>query len=336
MLPSYGSFFPPYKKTFVVILSVAAALPLTSTFAAEQEVWTFSGSLELGAEYSSNVNISELEAATGSADTAGVLEAGLNLGWQPSKRWRGESGYSYSTKRYQEANAFNLDIHLAFADISYEADFATLGINYYHAHALLAGDAFMTLGQASVYAGKLLGDHWYLRAALNLTDKDFTTLEERNAENKALSVDNFWFFNEGRSNLMLGINLEDESAQNSAFDYTAYSLRARYSHRWTAFGKSARFHLGLRHQIRNYRASTTEPLTNQPVNPVNRPVELPTPELLNEPRQDRRLVADARLQLGLSESLALIGRVELGNYQSNLDSADYRDDRASVALKWSF
>lgn len=335
MLPSSGLLNTPYKKLLLPLLLLAGGLPLTSTHSAEREIWTFSGSLELGAEYSSNVNISELEAATGSGDNAGVLDAGLNLTWQPTERWRGESGYSYSTKRYQEADAFNLDIHLAYGDISYEADFATLGMNYYHAHALLAGEGFMTLGQFSAYAGKLFGDHWYLRGALNLTDKDFVTLEERDADNQGLSLDNFWFFNEGRSNLMLGFNLEDESAQNAAFDYAAYSLRARYSHRWTAFGQGARLHLGLRHQTRNYRSAPapTDPVTNRP---VNRPVELPTPELIEEARQDRRLVADARLELGLSESLALIGRVELGNYQSNLASADYRDNRASVALRWSF
>lgn len=333
MFPSSKISFTPRKIQLTAV--IALALPWAPIQAAEPERWALSGSVELGAEYSSNVNISEVEAATGSADTAGVFDAGLNLTWQPNERWRGEAGYSYNTKRYQEADAFNMDIHLAFGDISYEFDFATLGMNYYHAQANLAGSSFMTLGQFSTYTGKLFGDHWYLRGAVNLTDKSFDQLEGRDASNKGLALDNFWFFNQGRSNFLLGLNLEQESAQDPNFDYSAYTLRVRYSHRWTAFGRSARFHLGLRHQNRDYRQVTPEPANSNPVNGI-RELPIPDPGSLDERRQDRRLQVDTRLQIALSESLALIGRVELGNYQSNLESADYRDNRASVAIKWSF
>src|SRR5690606_3552259 len=100
-----------------------------------------------------------------------------------------EGGYSFSKRNYRDVGAFDLDMHLLYGDISYEFDQLTVGSSYYHADADLGSESFLQLGQFSVYAGKLFAGQWYLRGALNFTDKDFDQFTDRDADNEGLSLD---------------------------------------------------------------------------------------------------------------------------------------------------
>lgn len=297
------------------LLLFAAGIASGATLAQSNEEFTVSGSLEAGAEYNSNVSVSELESATGESDSAGKLDVGVDANWQASDRVSVDTGYSYSGQRYQDFDAFDLDLHLLYGDISYELDAFSLGSNYYYADANLGGDDFLTLKQYSVYAGKLFAEQWFLRGALNFADKSFNDFTQRDADTEGLSLDAFWFFNQGRSNIVFGYAFDEEDTRDRAFSYDADTVRVRYTHRFTLAGNNTEVRLGTRLQDRSYQAVTPG---------------------LGARRDDRQHISDARLQMSLSENLAAAVQLERGDYQSNLNSADYTENRASVTLRLTF
>jgi len=294
---------------------LASACWINAALAQDADGFSVSGSVSGGVEYNSNVSITELESATGESDTAAIAEAALDLNWRPADRLSLDAGYSYSGSRYSDFDAFDLDLHLLYADVSYEFDSFSLGTNYYFADANLGGDDFLTLKQYSLYAGKLFTDQLYLRGALNFSDKSFDNFPQRNAKSDGLSMDLFWFFNQGRSTLVFGYAHEDEDARERAFSYAANTLRLRYSNRFTVDGKNAEFQLGMRAQDRDYRGISPE---------------------IGVRRGDRQYVGDARVEVSLNSYLAISAKLERADFRSNLASADYAENRASVSLKLAF
>lgn len=307
--------FPCPRRCSTGLLLIASGIASGLAIAQTRDEFTVSGSLEAGAEYNSNVSVSELESATGESDTAGTLDAAVDANWQATDRLSVDTGYSFSGERYQDFDAFDLDLHLLYGDVSYELDAFSVGSNYYYADANLGGDDFLTLKQYSFYAGKLFADQWFLRGALNFADKSFDDFAQRDADSEGLSLDAFWFFNEGRSNLVLGYAFDEEQARDTAFSYDADTLRLRYTHRFDLIGNDTELRLGTRWQDRSY----------QSVMPA-----------LDARRDDRQHITDARLEMSLTEQLAVAVQLERGDYRSNLDSADYTENRASVSLKLSF
>lgn len=275
----------------------------------------FSGGITLGAEHNTNLSVSQLESASGQSDTAGTMDANLDMSWQPVARLNAEAGYSYTGSRYQDIDSFDLDMHLLYTDLSYDFNALTLGANYYYADADLGGDSFLELNQYSLYAGKLFDADWYLRGALNFTRKEFASFSNRDADNDGFGVDLYRFFNQGRSSVTLGYAFEDEDTVGSSFVYTADTLRLRLNHRFMLATKEARLQAGYRLQDRDYANVTP---------------------IINVPRDDSQRVADVRLEVDLVEHISLIGRWENGDYQSRLPSADFSDNRMSLGVRVSF
>ncbi len=294
---------------------VFSAVAVTAHADEEASDFTLSGALELGGEYNSNVSVTELETATGTSDVAWIMDANLDLNWQASDRLTVDAGVSHNASRYQDADDFDLMLNLLHGDIAYQFDHFLLGSSMYLADARLGGDGFLTMRQGSLYVGKLLADQFFLRGAINATDKDFDTLSGRDADNIGLRFDGFWFFNEGRSSLSVGYSREDEDARQSRYAYHANIYRARYSHRMPVAGMEGRLQLGLRLQDRSYKGVTPE---------------------IEARRNDDQLVAEVRFDLSLNDHLAVVSRVEHGDYQSNFASADYRETRAVLGLRLSF
>lgn len=310
-----------FNQKFTVRGSLTASSVLLGFLAAgafaqsTNNSFTVSGSLEAGTEYNSNVSVSELESASGESDMAGALDAALDMNWKPAERISVDAGYSFTSRQYSDFDAFDLDMHLFYGDVSYELDLITVGANYYYADARLGGDDFLTLKQNSLYAGKLFNDSFYLRGALNRSEKDFDGFGARDADTEGLSMDAFWFFNEGMSTLVLGYAYDDENARSRAFAYESDTLRTRYTHRFSWNGRESSVQLGGRAQFRDYKGVTPE---------------------IGVPRDDKQYVLDARLEVKLLPWLAVIGQVERGDYRSRLSSADYTENRVGAGLELSF
>lgn len=296
------------------VIMLAAALVSTGV-AAQDEALSYNGHVELGGEYNSNLNISELERSTGRSDVGILAEAAMSASWQPSARWNVEGGYSFSAGRYDEVDTLDLDMHMLHADASHDFDLLTVGGNYYIADASLGGDGFLKLDQYSLYSGALIGERWYLRGSLNAVDKTFDTLPERDADADGFSLDAFMFFNGGMTSLSVGYDQASEDTRADRFDHDGNTLRTRFTHRLTLLDRDARIRLGYRREGRDYDNLTPS---------------------IGVDRDDTRSIADAEMTLGWQRHFDLMGTIERGHYDSNLPSADYDETRITLSARLSF
>lgn len=298
--------------TLVTCTLVAAGW---SSLTSAEEQFSVSVRVDTSAEHNSNVSVSELETATGESDSAFVLDFAVDAQWQPRTALNLDFGYNYSDRRYREFSDFDLAMHLLYGDLSYDFNDYTVGGNYYYADAQLGGDGFMELHQRSLYIARLFADAWYVRTAVVQSDKTFATLASRDADTIGLTADAFYFFNQGRSFLLFGANYDDEDARIDAFSYQGTTFRLRYSHRFSIWNRDARMQLGYRWHTRDYRGITPE---------------------IEQRRDDRHQVLEARFELPVLDKLSVISLVERGDYRSNLDSADYNETRVSLGLRLAF
>lgn len=296
-----------------IVLASASPLLWVNVWANDNaDSWSLSGKAKAGMEYQSNVNISELEQASGQSDNAVVLDAQLDLGWQVSDNLRIDTGYSINDKSYQTASDYDSRLQLAFADVSYALTTTTIGTNVYHAQADLDDSDFLTLTQFSVYTMHSLSDSWFLRPSLVHADKQFDQIEQRDAKSYSATVDSFWFFDQGQRFISLGATYEDEEANATEFSYTATGLNARVSNQFSLWQLTQKLQFGLKLSQRDYQVQD------------------------DGSRDDVHQQYDARWEVNLGQHWAVLTSVEYGDFQSTLSTADYDETRAGLLLQASF
>lgn len=291
-----------------ILCSAVGVHAATESTSAKLEVST-------GVEQDSNLNIVELDQSSQQSDLALLLGLKADGKWQVSEKFALSGGYSYAGKTYQDQSAYDLALHQLSVDASYNAELLTLGASYHYADANLDKKDFLTLQQTSFYAAKLLNEKFYLRSAVNLQNKDFAGRSERNADNVAWVNDGFVFFNQGKSFVSLGFSVENENSKAHELDYQANTLRAKASHQYALWGKPQKLQAGWRYLARDYAG-------------VN-------PEIKRE-RYDSAHVSEVEWEVDFTDHIAAVTKMEYGQYDSNLPSADYSETRTSVTLKARF
>ncbi|GGB71129.1 surface lipoprotein assembly modifier [Shewanella inventionis] len=297
-------------RTTAIALAITSPLSWANTTADD---WSFSGKAKAGMEYQSNVNISELEQASGESDNAVVLDAQLDLGWQVSDNLRVDTGYSINDKSYQTASDYDSRLQLAFADVSYAFTATTIGSNVYHAQADLDDNDFLTLTQVSLYTMHNLSDSWFLRPSVMHADKQFAQIEQRDAKSYSATLDSFWFFNQGQRFMSLGVTYEDEKTNAPEFRYTSTGLNARVSNQFSLWQIAQKIQLGAKLSQRDYHTQEN-----------------------GSRRDDVHQQYDAKWEISLGQHWAVLTSVEYGDFKSTIDSADYAETRAGLLLQASF
>lgn len=291
-----------------------------------------SGYLEGGFEHDSNVTVDELNSSSDESDEAWVFDAGLEGVLKPTEPLNVTLGYSLSGRRYQSLDQFDQDIHLLSADISYDFDPVTIGTSYHYSHATLGSDPFLDFSRASVYLGSLLGEDVYLLASLQDKSKDFDDSEARDADIRGVSLDSFFFFNQARSHLLIGLDGDREDAEADAYDNDLLRVRVALVHKFTLGGEDNRLRLGWRYEDREYdevTVTSSDPLLSDPL--TGDLVERSTSR-----RADRARILEASWRIGLNDVFSVEPSISRGVYTSNVDSADYDKTVAGITLRAGF
>ncbi|MGF2685192.1 surface lipoprotein assembly modifier [Marinobacter sp. DUT-3] len=316
----------------ILIIPLAFGIAVPSLVAQAEEHARLNGHLEGGFEHDSNVTVDELNTSSDQSDEASVFDAGLEGVLKPTRALNVTLGYSLSGRRYQNLNQFDQDIHLLSADISYEFDPVTVGTSYHYSHATLGSDPFLDFHRASVYLGRLIGEDVYLLASLQDKSKDFDDSEARDADIRGVSLDSFFFFNQARSHLLIGLDGDREDAKSDAYDNDLLRVRLALVHKFTLGGEDNRLRFGWRYEDREYdevTVTSSDPLLNDPLTGDLR-------ERSTSKRSDEASILEASWRIGLNEVFSLEPSISWGNYTSNVDSADYDKTVAGVSLRADF
>ncbi|KKO44718.1 hypothetical protein WG68_14335 [Arsukibacterium ikkense] len=294
----------------LLILNYAA---LFSIFTSASVQWD--GKLEAGVLSSNNLSVIELEQISEQSDQAMTFATQLNLQWQPSRNAYVDIGGSYNNRRFQTLDDYNLQLRSVYLDTSYAFSPVTLGINYQHSNAHLAGQAFLSQQQFGLYASKVLRQQFYVRAGVSVTDKTFQQLAERNADNLALQFDVYWFAANRRRFVALSYTHTSEDSQGLRYSYNANRIRLQLAEPIIFNSTEHKLRLGGRVEQRSYPDYLAPPAST---------------------RTDNHVGLDASLQFIFSPQLSLLLGTEWVNYSSNLDDANYQEASHSLSLRLNF
>lgn len=311
----------------VLTMSAAIAVCAGAAFAAEpgdgkkSSGPSFDVEIAAGVDYDSNVSVDQLDTNTGADDFAAAIDADVDFSTPVGPNTEFELGYGFTQSLHADFTAFDLQSHLATADLSHDFGVAEIGAAYRFAYSRLGGDPFLTMHQVNPYMSKFIGKTLYVRGGYTYTDKNFeepATIPApptRDAKNDSFSGDVYIFLNGVKSYIAGGYEREIEKASSDEFDFHANNFRVRLAQRFPFGAGDAELSLGYRFEDRNY--------DNQ------------TPSILAV-RADERQRFQAELEIPVTDHAFARLEFEHGDYKSNLPSADYKQNLAGVRLGLRF
>lgn len=268
--------------------------------AEDDKQWSLLG--RAGAEYDSNVTVSEVDVDTGDSDVAAIFEVEGTFEVTPGTDTALEFGYDFYQSLYADLSQFDLQSHSLSAMLDHEFGNFDADMTYRFSTTSLGGDGFLDIHNIAPTVGFFAIDTVYVSAGYSYLDKNFKTDNARDADQNGVMATAYYFFDEAESFVSLGIRLEWENARGDEFDYDGYLLSARYK---TVLGNSdAEIRLGYDFLSRDYSKITPS---------------------IGVERDDERHTLTGRAQVPLIGKLN--GRLEYKyvDASSNLPSADYNE-----------
>jgi hypothetical protein len=295
------------------LIGVTAATPIAAsqTTTKELDALTFRFEAKAGAEYASNVAVTDLDANAGQGDWAGTLNLLAEATWRPADRLTLRLGYDGSETKRQELDAFDLGIHRGYGEAAYDFDAATFGVLGNLAEAYLAGEGYLTYTQIAPYISKQFGDRLFLRASYAASEKMFEDRPRRDATSDSVQLDAYVFLDGARRYVSLGLRGTEEDARTAELDYSAALVRGRFVQRVGILGQEVTVRAGAEYEDREY--------------------DKPTPSI-GAPRSDQRAVVDALVEVPFGDTVFSELSYRYGDYASNLSSADYDEHVAAIRL----
>ncbi len=276
---------------------------------------SFEVEIAAGVDYDSNISVNELDTNTGEDDFAAAIEADFNMTAPIAPNTEFQLGYSFAQTLHADLTDFDLQSHLATADLTHDLGPVEIGGAYRFAYSRLGGASFFTMHQVNPYAAVFIGKQFYVRGGYTWSDKDFDVDPTRDAKNRSYGGDVYFFLNGVKSYLVGGYERERENAVADEFDYHSDNFRVRFAQRFPFGVDQGELSLGYRHEARDY--------------------DNPTPSIMAV-RDDKRNRFQAELELPINKFSFARFEYEHGDYNSNLPSADYKEDLGSVRLGLRF
>jgi hypothetical protein len=272
---------------------------------------TFRFEGKAGAEYNSNVSVSELDTSTGEGDWAATINLLAEATLIPVEKLTLRGGYDFTQTLHNEFDAFDLTIHRGYAELAYDFDVVTFGVLGNLAQASLDGDEYLTYSQVSPYLSKQFGETLFLRGAYASTEKEFDGRPTRDATQDAVSADAYFFLDGVRRYLVLGGKAMEEDAEDAALDWSGGSGKVRLVQRFEGLGREMTFRAGAEYEQRDYDNVTP---------------------LIGVAREDKRTMLDLSLEAPLGERFFVEASYRYGNYSSNLASADFDEHVGAIKV----
>lgn len=275
----------------------------------------WSAEIGIGAEYDSNVSVDEIDTTINESDTATVIDAELGVSKPISDNVEFGLSYDISQSWYQEFDNLNRQTHIVGAELEVEVGKTDTGLSYYYINSRLDGDSFLESQRVSPYLSRFLSKKWYTRGAYVFSDKTLEERSERDAQFHAGEFDLYYFHRGLRSYFNFGIRYKDEDAESDEFDYQSGLIKMRYVRRFQLFSKLSRWELAWRYEDRDYSDVTPA---------------------IGDQRRDKRHRFKTDLEIPISNRTELSVYYKYGDYQSNLDRADYLQHVVGTRLVFSW
>lgn len=264
-----------------------------------------------GLLYDDNVLTSEVDRVSEEEDAAGVFEVSAGYRLVERDAWHLETGYDFYQSAYLDESDFNLQVHSASLRGSRRTARFDATLDYRYTLSTLGGDRFLDIQEIRPALEFAPSPRWYAVVGPRIQLKAFEDDSDRDADQVSLGAENFFFFRQNRAWLQLGLAVESEDADASRFD-------------WEGFAVGAGLHLPFRLRQADHELDLVYRLRFRDYDDV-------TPSIGRE-RDDRIHTARLRVSRRLSRSSELRLEYEYEDADSNLPSADYRQNNVLLSI----
>lgn len=273
--------------------------------------WNFE--LGAGAEYDSNVAVSEIDATSGESDYAATADLGIDAKLSPAKGTDLSINYDLSQSSYREFSRVDRQTHILGADLRRDLGKATAGLSTYLVHSRLDAEPFLDLVRVSPSISGFTAKRWFARAAYVYSERRIEDRPSRDAVSHAIEADLYYFHRGLRSYFNIGYRYRDEDAVDDQLSFHSNSIKLRYIRRFTLFDRQAKAELAWRYEERDFEQETTE---------------------ITAIRQDDRGRWKADLEIPLSQRWQWQLYASYGDYQSNLPTVDFTQTIVGTRLSY--
>ena len=294
------------------ISTMIACLAVSAPVWAADEGFTLKA--EAGAEYDSNITVSETDIATNKGDAAALLDFGALYKIKTKQNVSLEIGYDFSQSLYANETEFNMQNHALTLNADTQIKDVDIGIAYGFYNIRLGGNKFMDMHTVNPNAAIFFGDKSYLRFDYTFFKKNFSLANERDADTHSIGATLYQFMADG-SFFNFGLKYEKEDTLSDEFDYSGPVARVGYQKKVTIAGMETKLSLALEYKDRNYTNIT---------------------ESIGEKRDDKRVTLTAKAIYPIFEDFTLKPQYRFVNASSNFESADYNEHMIGATLGYSF
>lgn len=264
-----------------------------------------------GVSYNDNISVNEIDANLGQGDELAYFSGRVKFDQEIGENTEFDISYRFSANAHQEFSRFDTQTHLVSTGIKHDFGEFDAGVSYQYADSSLDNDGFLTLNQISPYVTKYFGKKAYVRAFYGYVDKGFDGRPERDATVNKGGADLYYFLDGVKRYIQTGYNYEDVDAVGPEFDHGAHNLKLRYIQRIPIRGRDGKFEAGWRYENRDYDNITPS---------------------INAVRDDERHRFQAEFELPITDNIYSKLELEHATNSSNLPSADFNRNIATIGL----
>ncbi|MGR8931826.1 MAG: tetratricopeptide repeat protein [Gammaproteobacteria bacterium] len=272
-------------------------------------------SAHAGFEYDDNVTINQIDTATFLSDYAAIFDLSGSYNLIDTQRDNVQIGYDFYQSVYGELSAFDLQSHRFGASASHDTTLGSLGMDYGYTYTTLGGENFFQNHSVMPNFGFSPLQTWYVNLLYHYTNKDFFSNNPRDADQHAIGINNYWFFNNNQSFAYLGYRVENETTTGSQFSYLGNYVTAKIRSKFQQILFQPEITLGYRYFVKDYDNITPS---------------------IGDVRHDRRHTISTALDLHLTREISSRLEYQYIDAISNLQTSDFKENIVSFSMGASF
>ncbi len=283
-----------------------------SCWGAEENGVQWSGDIDLGYGYDSNVAIDDVDLNTSRGDQFLDLNLGGRVKLESKSGSSVSASISLDEKKYNSFDEF--DGRLAIVSLTGEREFPgkTLSLAMRYIDYQLDHDGFLDIVQVSPAVSWFPSKKTFLRFAYEFSDESFDRSTGRDNEQHKVGVTGYYFMNGLQRYVTLRTQFSQDDADDRLFDNDTWEIRLSYEQKLKLLDEQTTLKLAYRYQKRDYEEA---------VNPS-----------VGGFRRDKRHRYELEIEHPINKAATLSLKVSSSDYDSNLESADYSQETVELTL----
>jgi len=269
----------------------------------------------IGIEYDDNITVSEQDLSSNLGDVVYNFDFSGSYKVINTKKNTWEAGYSFFQSIHDDLSTFDLQSHTFSLNGSHKFKKLKLGVHSNYSRTTLGNDDFLEIYSISPNVGIFLIPKLYTIANYAYKYTHFFDIPSRDSQNHGLGLDNFYFFLEGKSYLLLSYRLEHVNARGDQFDFLRNFVTAKVKYPLKDLGWGTQLDLSYKFFIKDYNNITPS---------------------IGEERRDVRHAIQFGITQPVYKNLEAKLKYKYIREESNLPTSDFKENIASLVFSLSF